>query len=55
MKGGIKLPREVFSTDNLIADTGFRKSINFENGIKRTAEWIKQNIINWRNTNGKRT
>ena len=36
----ISLPIETFDITDLIADTGFKPSISFEDGIRRTAEWI---------------
>ena len=38
----ISLPKEVFDISNLKRDTGFEISVPFEEGIKRTALWIKQ-------------
>ena len=36
----VSLPIETFDITDLIADTGFKPSISFEDGIRRTAEWI---------------
>lgn len=35
------LPKETFDVTSLKRDTGFEPSISFEEGIRRTAEWIK--------------
>ena len=39
----VYLPPEVFDIRNLSRDTGYRAEIPFEEGIRRTAEWIKEN------------
>lgn len=39
---GVVLPVEAFSIDRLIADTGFRPTISFADGICRTMRWIKE-------------
>ncbi len=39
----ISLPRETFDVSNLKRDTGFVPVVSFEEGIVRTAEWIKSN------------
>ena len=36
----ISLPKEAFDTSGLVNDTGFQPQISFNDGIKRTAEWI---------------
>ncbi len=38
----IELPKDIFDIKKLTEDTGFIPSISFENGIRRTAEWIKK-------------
>lgn len=42
--GGVKLPYQIFSTENLMKDTDFRPSIEFKKGIEKTAKWIRQNL-----------
>lgn len=37
----VSLPREVFDVTNLTNDTGFVPSVRFDEGIERTARWIK--------------
>lgn len=37
----ISLPIEIFDITKLKRDTGFQPSISFEEGVRRTAEWIK--------------
>lgn len=39
----ISLPVEAFDATKLKADTGFEITISFEDGIKRTAKWIREN------------
>lgn len=39
----ISLPKETFDISKLRNDTGFQISVPFEEGIKRTALWIRQN------------
>ncbi len=36
----VNLPESVFSISQLVEDTGFRPAISFEDGIKRTVNWI---------------
>lgn len=43
----ISLPKETFDVRKLRKDTGFEISIPFEDGIKRTAEWIRNQEV-WR-------
>lgn len=38
---GVSLPAERFSLKKLTEDTGFIPKISFEEGVKRTMEWIK--------------
>lgn len=38
----ISLPKETFDVEKLRRDTGFEMSIPFEEGIRRTALWIRQ-------------
>lgn len=38
---GINLPLEVFSTENITKDTGYRPSVPFSEGIKITMDWLK--------------
>lgn len=38
---GIYLPKERYSTDALAEDTGFSADVSFSEGIRRTAEWIR--------------
>lgn len=40
----VKLPKEVFDVKNLMDDTCFCPSIPFDEGIRRTAEWIKNDM-----------
>lgn len=40
----ISLPKETFDVRPLKEDTGFEAAVSFEEGIKRTAAWIKENI-----------
>lgn len=37
------LPKEIFDISKLSADTGFNITIPFDEGVKRTANWIKNN------------
>ncbi len=39
---GINLPLETFSIDELVVDCGFKPDVSFEDGIKRTFEWLKE-------------
>lgn len=39
---GIYLPREYYSTAALAEDTGFSPEVSFAEGIRRTADWIKE-------------
>lgn len=39
----IGLPLETFDVEKLRNDTGFSPAISFEDGIRRTAQWIKEN------------
>jgi len=39
----ISLPQETFDVSKLFADTGFLPKISFEEGIRRTALWIRDN------------
>lgn len=39
---GIYLPREMYSIDELTRDTGFVPEVSFEEAIRITAEWIKE-------------
>lgn len=39
----ISLPKETFDITKLREDTGFEPGISFEEGIRRTAEWIRSN------------
>lgn len=41
----ISLPLETFDITKLKEDTGFEISISFEEGIRRTAEWIKYKSV----------
>lgn len=42
----VSLPKEAFDTTSLVEDTGFQPRISFNDGIKRTAEWIiKERVI----------
>lgn len=40
----IKLPKKVFDVKNLMDDTCFCPSIPFDEGIRRTAEWIQNDM-----------
>lgn len=40
---GVDLPLERFDCSLTERDTGFRAKISFDEGIRRTMEWIKQN------------
>ena len=40
----VSLPREVFDMTELAADTGFVPAVPFEEGIERTARWIKMTM-----------
>ena len=42
----VELPKETFDVKKLVKDTGFCPSISFEDGIVRTAKWIKNEMIN---------
>lgn len=37
------LPKETFDITKLVEDTGFRPKISFEEGIERTAKWLRDN------------
>lgn len=37
------LPKDTFDITKLVEDTGFRPKISFEEGIERTAMWLKEN------------
>ena len=37
------LPKETFDVRSLTEDTGFETTVSFEEGIERTAKWIKEN------------
>lgn len=39
---GVQLPESAFSIDNLKTDTDFSPEISFEDGIRRTMEWLKK-------------
>lgn len=36
----ISLPREAFDTTSLVHDTGFAPSVSFQEGIRKTVDWI---------------
>lgn len=38
----VSLPQEIFDVTKLRADTGFQPQISFEEGIERTARWIRR-------------
>lgn len=42
---GAELPAAVFDTSPLVRDTGFVPEVSFEEGIRRTAAWIKMNSL----------
>lgn len=37
---GIDLPLEMFDTENTEKDTGFKAKVTFEEGVKRTMDWL---------------
>ena len=39
---GVYLPAEAYDISSLVEDTGFSASISFEEGIRKTTEWIKK-------------
>ena len=39
----ISLPKDVFDSEKLVRDTGFVPQISFEEGIRKTALWIREN------------
>lgn len=41
----VSLPYEIFDIRKLVRDTGYKPEISFEEGIVRTAEWIKQYMV----------
>ena len=41
---GIYLPAEAYNIDQLRSDTDFVPDISFEEGIRRTAEWIMETV-----------
>ena len=41
-KASIYLPKEEFSSEALINDTGFKCEVSFREGILKTAEWLKE-------------
>ena len=40
----VKLPKDTFDVEKIKRDTGFCPSISFEDGIVRTAKWIKREM-----------
>lgn len=40
----VSLPLDIFNIEKLRNDTGFEPVISFEDGIRRTAQWIKSNL-----------
>ena len=41
---GIYLPAEAYNIEQLQSDTGFVPDVSFEEGIRRTANWIEQTV-----------
>lgn len=39
---GVQLPESLFSIENLRRDTGFQPEIAFEEGLRRTMDWMKK-------------
>ncbi|MGN0699521.1 MAG: NAD-dependent epimerase/dehydratase family protein [Oscillospiraceae bacterium] len=39
---GVSLPLEAYSCDDISADTGYCAQVDFEDGIVRTIEWLKE-------------
>ena len=39
----VSLPKETFDVWSLKEDTGFEAKVSFEEGIERTAKWIREN------------
>lgn len=44
-KVGINLPIEFYSIDKLVADTGFKSEVDFEEGIRKTMKWMSKYVI----------
>lgn len=42
---GVSLPMENFSCNELVRDTNYHPLVNFEEGIKKTIPWIKNNLL----------
>lgn len=42
---GVSLPIQAYSCDNIERDTGYKATVNFEDGIVRTIKWLKENNI----------
>jgi nucleoside-diphosphate-sugar epimerase len=42
---GIYLPEECYDISELVADTGFQPDISFEEGIRRTVEWVNASTM----------
>ncbi len=45
MAGGVCLAQTELYTESLFSDTGFRTEVSFEEGIRRTAEWMRESIV----------
>ncbi len=41
---GVSLPIESYSCKNIFNDTGYKAEVNFEDGIVRTVEWLRENL-----------
>lgn len=41
---GVSLPIEEYSCDDITADTGYKASVDFEDGIVKTIEWLRENL-----------
>ena len=42
---GLEMKETTLNIDSLVADTGFVPNVRFEDGIKRTLEWIKKEDV----------
>jgi nucleoside-diphosphate-sugar epimerase len=43
---GISLPNEAFDATKLVEDTGFKPLVSFDEGIKKTIEWLRKERTN---------
>lgn len=41
---GVSLPIEAYSCDDIVADTGYKAAVDFEDGIVKTIDWLRENL-----------